>query len=117
MGVEVARFITSRVIRTALTIFVVLSLAFVLARLTGDPVRLMLPQDATQADVDAMRATLGLDRPLWEQYVSFLGGAVQGDMGDSIRQGVVVIAIVFVAINLVVDMLYAALDPRVRLAR
>lgn len=82
------RFILSRAVRTALTVFAVLSLAFVLARLTGDPVRLMLPQEATQADVDAMRTTLGLDRPLADQYVSFLARAVQGDLGDSIRQGV-----------------------------
>ncbi|MFS0868284.1 ABC transporter permease [Microbacterium sp. 179-B 1A2 NHS] len=97
------RFITSRVVRTALTVFVVLSLAFVLARLTGDPVRLMLPQEATQADVDAMRATLGLDRPLWEQYVSFLVAAAQGDLGDSIRQGVS-------AVGLVIERLPATLE-------
>lgn len=97
------RFITYRAVRTVLTVFVVLSLAFVLARLTGDPVRLMLPQEATQADVDAMRATLGLDRPLWEQYGAFLGNAVRGDLGDSIRQGVS-------AVSLVLERLPATLE-------
>ncbi len=97
------RFITYRAVRTVLTVFVVLSLAFVLARLTGDPVRLMLPQEATQADVDAMRATLGLDRPLWEQYGAFLGNAARGDLGDSIRQGVS-------AVSLVLERLPATLE-------
>lgn len=97
------RFITYRAVRTVLTVFVVLSLAFVLARLTGDPVRLMLPQEATQADVDAMRATLGLDRPLWEQYGAFLGNALRGDLGDSIRQGVS-------AVSLVLERLPATLE-------
>lgn len=43
-------------------------LRFFLARLTGDPVRLLLPDQATQADVEAMRTTLGLNRPIIEQY-------------------------------------------------
>jgi peptide/nickel transport system permease protein len=99
----VARFIGARALRTALTIFAVLTLAFVLARLTGDPVRLMLPQQATQADVDAMRATLGLDRPLHEQYLDFLAGALRGDLGESIRQSTS-------ALGLVLERLPATLE-------
>jgi peptide/nickel transport system permease protein len=82
----VIRFIGVRLARTLLTIFVVLSLAFVLARLTGDPVRLMLPDQATEADVTAMRQSLGLDQPLLVQYGEFLVRAAQGDLGTSIRQ-------------------------------
>ena len=103
IGLDVTRFITSRIVRTVLTVFAVLTLAFVLARLAGDPVRLMLPQEATQADVDAMRATLGLDRPLWEQYATFLAAAARGDLGDSIRQGVP-------AVGLVIERLPATLE-------
>ena len=88
------RFIGVRLGRTLLTIFVVLSLAFVLARLTGDPVRLMLPDQATEEDVAAMRASLGLDQPLIVQYGDFLLRAVQGDLGTSIRQSEAALALV-----------------------
>ncbi|PYY63185.1 MULTISPECIES: ABC transporter permease [unclassified Curtobacterium] len=81
------RFIGSRVTRIVVTVLAVLTFAFVLARLTGDPVRLMLPDQATQADVEAARHSLGLDRPLLVQYVDFMAGAFRGDLGDSIRQG------------------------------
>lgn len=80
-------FIGSRVLRTVITILAVLTFAFVLARLTGDPVRLMLPDQATQAQVEAARHTLGLDRPILVQYLNFMADAVRGDLGDSIRQG------------------------------
>lgn len=88
------RFLGLRLIRAAVTLFVVLTFVFILVRLTGDPVRLMLPDTATQADVDAMRDTLGLNAPVWEQFLLFLGGAVQGDFGNSIRQGVPAMEIV-----------------------
>lgn len=97
------RFIGSRLVRTILTVLVVLTVAFVFARLTGDPVRLMLPQEATQADVDALRATLGLNQPLIVQYFTFLGQAATGNFGDSIRQ-------VTPALGIVLDRLPATLS-------
>jgi peptide/nickel transport system permease protein len=99
----VSRFVIGRVIRTVLTVLVVLTVAFVFARLAGDPVRLMLPQEATQADVEAMRTTLGLNEPLIVQYLTFLGQAVRGDFGDSIRQ-------VTPALEVVMDRLPATLS-------
>jgi peptide/nickel transport system permease protein len=96
-------FISSRLLRTIITIWVVLTVAFVLARLTGDPVRLMLPQEATQEQVEEVRADLGLDQPMLVQYGNFLGKAVRADFGDSIRQGTP-------AIEAVVDRLPATLS-------
>jgi len=80
------RFFAKRLGWALLTLFLVLSFVFFLARLTGDPVRLMLPQQATQEDVERVRDALGLNRPLEAQYFSFVGGVLQGDLGDSIRQ-------------------------------
>lgn len=80
-----ARYILSRIGWGILTLLVILTFVFFLARLTGDPVRLLLPDQATQADVEAMRETLGLNRPLIEQYWYFISGAVTLDVGDSIR--------------------------------
>lgn len=58
---------------------------FVISRWSGDPVSLMLPMDAPQSAVDALKQELGLDKPIWEQYLIFLWKAVQGDFGQSYR--------------------------------
>jgi ABC-type dipeptide/oligopeptide/nickel transport system permease component len=79
-------FIAMRIGRSMLTILGVLTVVFFLARLAGDPVALLLPVQATNADLERMRAELGLDQPLVLQYVNFLGQAVQGNFGESIRQ-------------------------------
>jgi ABC-type dipeptide/oligopeptide/nickel transport system permease component len=85
-GDRMLRFVGSRVFSSLLTLFVVLSFAFVLARLTGDPVRLMLPDQASDADVQALRKAMGLNELIILQYWHFLVDAVQGDLGQSIRQ-------------------------------
>ncbi|HRK24854.1 MAG TPA: ABC transporter permease [Beijerinckiaceae bacterium] len=53
--------------------------------LPGDPARLIAGSEASAADVAALRADMGLDRPIWQQYGSFLMRAVQGDFGLSLR--------------------------------
>ncbi|WP_247385514.1 ABC transporter permease [Bradyrhizobium sp. 84] len=58
---------------------------FVISRLSGDPVTLMLPMDAPQSAIDALRHELGLDRSTWEQFLLFLLRLVQGDFGQSYR--------------------------------
>ncbi|OKO87614.1 ABC transporter permease [Bradyrhizobium sp. NAS80.1] len=58
---------------------------FVISRLSGDPVSLMLPIDAPKSAIDELRRNLGLDLPIWRQYVLFLSHAVQGDFGNSYR--------------------------------
>lgn len=59
-------------------------IVFALGRALGDPVDLMLSDYATEADREAMRAELGLERPLPVQYAAFLWNALQGDLGNSI---------------------------------
>ncbi len=58
---------------------------FVLARATGDPLHMILPMSATEEDYAYARAYLGLDKPYLQQYLSFVGKAVTGDFGTSIR--------------------------------
>ncbi|ALG72865.1 glutathione ABC transporter permease [Azospirillum thiophilum] len=53
--------------------------------LPGDPARLVAGPDATQRDVELVRQDLGLDQPLWVQYGRFLGNAVQGEFGRSMK--------------------------------
>lgn len=60
---------------------------FGLLHLSGDPIRLMAPLDTTAEELEAMRRAFGFDRPLPEQYWNFLVNAVQGDFGNSVRNG------------------------------
>lgn len=60
-------------------------LVFFLVRLTGNPVDLLLPETATEQDRIDMTQMLGLDKPLYVQYWSFISHAAQGDLGNSIR--------------------------------
>jgi len=62
-------------------------IAFSLFNFVGDPVSLMLPPEATQADRDQMRTALGLDKPFYAQFATFLDNAVHGNFGISLRLG------------------------------
>jgi peptide/nickel transport system permease protein len=75
-----------RAARAALTLWIVVSVVFVILRLSGDPVVLLLSENATQDQVDALRTRLGLDASLLEQYARYWGSVVQGDLGQSLRQ-------------------------------
>jgi peptide/nickel transport system permease protein len=61
-------------------------IAFALFRFVGDPVLFMLGQDATPEDRERVTRLLGLDQPFYVQYAKFVGRAVQGDFGLSLRQ-------------------------------
>ena len=56
-------------------------------RLSGDPALLILSVDAPPEAIEAFREAWGLDRPLWEQYLAYIGHALQGDLGNSMRDG------------------------------
>jgi peptide/nickel transport system permease protein len=80
----VLRFISRRLLLTIPVLLGVATLVFSLIHLIpGDPAQAMLGEAASPADVTELRTRLGLDRPLLEQYGSFLTGVVKGDMGRS----------------------------------
>ena len=80
-------FILRRFLQGILVMLVVGFIAFSLFNFVGDPVSLMLPPEATQADRDQMRQILGLDKPFYVQFVTFISNAVQGNFGISLRLG------------------------------
>jgi ABC-type dipeptide/oligopeptide/nickel transport system permease component len=75
-----------RAARAALTLWLVVSVVFVILRLSGDPVVLLLSESATQDQIDALRGRLGLDASLPEQYARYWGNVARGDLGQSLRQ-------------------------------
>jgi peptide/nickel transport system permease protein len=80
-------FIVRRLLQAVLVMLSVALVAFMLFQYVGDPVTQMLGQDATNADRARLRAELGLDQPFYIQFGTFIGNAVQGDFGISLRQG------------------------------
>jgi len=58
---------------------------FLLMHLTGDPVTLFMPLDASPEDIAVMRSAMGFDRPIMVQYLHFVGDALRGDFGQSLR--------------------------------
>ncbi len=77
--------IRKRLLTLVPTVLGVVTLVFAFVHLVpGDPVDVMLGETARPADRAALRAELGLDRPLWAQYTAYLGGVARGDLGRSI---------------------------------
>ena len=89
---------------------------FVISRLSGDPVTLMLPMEAPQSAIDALKQELGLDRPLWEQYFLFLWKAIQGDFGQSYRWQMPALTLVFERLPATIYLALAAFAFSVALA-
>jgi ABC-type dipeptide/oligopeptide/nickel transport system permease component len=78
-------FLAYRLFRTLVALWLVSTVVFVVMRLSGDPVPLLLPPDAPIAEMERVRRDLGLDRPLPVQYGVFLANVVRGDFGRSIH--------------------------------
>lgn len=78
-------YIIRRLLYAVFVLFGVATVVFFIARMTGDPVSIMLPPDATIEQEQGLRASLGLDLPLIQQYLIFLGNLLKLDFGMSLR--------------------------------
>jgi len=79
-------YIIRRLLQGILTFLGVSLLVFVMGRMTGDPIRLLVPETATAEQRQAVRESLGLDKPILVQYGMFLINLAQGDLGRSYLQ-------------------------------
>lgn len=79
------RYLVKRIAQSLVTLVALSVIIFCLTRFTGDPIVLMLPDDATAEDIAQLQTALGLDKPLPVQYWRFVSRAVRGDFGRSIR--------------------------------
>jgi peptide/nickel transport system permease protein len=92
-------YILRRLLQSAFVIFGVACVTFLVLRLVpGDPARLMVPPGTSEKVVDSLRQELGTDEPLIVQFGRFLGGLLQGDLGESFRQGRPVLELVLDAL-------------------
>ncbi|WP_420414875.1 ABC transporter permease [Roseibium sp.] len=76
-------FVIRRLMQAIFVVFLMSVIVFFGVNIVGDPVYMLVSPDADQADIEAAIRRLGLDRPIWEQYLLFLKGAAQGNLGDS----------------------------------
>src|SRR6185436_16482354 len=77
------RFVLCRLGYALISLFLLSLTIFLLVRVSGDPTVLLVEPGASRADMDALRAELGLDRPMVVQYVSFVRDVLRGDFGRS----------------------------------
>ncbi|MCC6717988.1 MAG: ABC transporter permease [Acetobacteraceae bacterium] len=81
------RFAALRLGRALLTIALVVTFAFIVLRLSGDPAMMIMSPDAPPEALKAFREAWGLDEPLWLQYLKYFTAILQGELGQSMRDG------------------------------
>lgn len=81
------RFMLSRLLRTFITVALVVSFAFIVLRLSGDPALEILSTDATPEALDAFRKAWGLNDPIWMQFLNYAHAVLTGNLGYSMRDG------------------------------
>jgi peptide/nickel transport system permease protein len=81
------RFILIRFGRAAITIVLVVTFAFVVLRMSGDPAQIILGPESPPEVIAAFRKAWGLDDPIWLQYLHYFGAIAQGELGRSMRDG------------------------------
>jgi peptide/nickel transport system permease protein len=82
------RYILQRLLTTIIVVFGITFVVFMIIQLVpGDPARVVLGVAASEENVQALRERLGLNEPVWQQYATWLGGLLQGDLGDSLVTG------------------------------
>ncbi|MDP8251949.1 MULTISPECIES: ABC transporter permease [Pseudochrobactrum] len=80
-------FFLTRLLRAFITVMLVVTFAFIVLRMSGDPAQIILGPDAPPQAIEAFRKAWGLDQPILVQYFSYFGAIFQGDLGVSMRDG------------------------------
>lgn len=109
-------FLLRRLGHGAVSIIGASMVIFVISRLSGDPTALLVPPDAPPSAVAATRAALGLDLPLWRQYLIFAMDALHGDFGQSYRWQTSALGLVLDRLPATIELALAGLLVSVALA-
>ena len=102
-------YIIRRLMQAALVMVVMSVLVFAGIYLIGDPVAMLVSPDATELDRAAVRAALGLDQPMWRQYLVFVSAALHGDFGKSFLAGQPAMGLIFERLPATLELAFAAL--------
>ncbi|GIN12544.1 glutathione ABC transporter permease [Shouchella clausii] len=109
-------FLLKRLAQMIPVLFIISFVIFALVYIAGNPVALMLPDDASQEEIDQLTASLGLDRPFIVQYGNYLLHLVQGDFGDSFRYNTSALPLVLERLPATLELAVAALTLAVCVA-
>ncbi len=109
-------FLLRRLGHAAISIIGASMVIFVISRLSGDPTALLVPPDAPPSAIAATRAALGLDLPLWRQYLIFSIDALHGDFGQSYRWQMPALGLVLDRLPATIELAIAGLVVSVVLA-
>lgn len=109
-------YIIRRLLQTIPVILGVTALVYFILFQTGDPTFLMVSTDASREEVERIRRELGFDKPWYIQYIQFLGRAVRGDFGVSLRQGQPVFNIILERYPATLELTFAAMFIALALA-
>jgi peptide/nickel transport system permease protein len=101
-------FVIRRVIQSLIVVLVMSLVVFVGVHVVGDPVHILISDDMTQQDIERFIQRLGLDRPLHEQYLHFLGNAVRGDLGNSFVYGEPALKLILQRMPATLELAFAA---------
>jgi peptide/nickel transport system permease protein len=102
-------FIIRRLLQSVLVVVVMSLIVFCGVHLVGDPVYLLINPQADQKDIEAAIRALGLDRPIWEQYLYFVGGALRGDLGNSFIFGEPALKVIVQRMPATLELAFAAI--------
>ena len=104
-----SRYIARRLLQMIPLLIGISILVFLLVHLSpGDPIRMLLGEDATDEDVARLNAIYGFDQPLYIQYFRWLQNALQGNLGVSIRQGIAVTDLIFERLGATLELAVAS---------
>lgn len=101
--------ILKRLLQSAAVLALMSMLAFVGINIVGDPVHLLVPQTASQEEVEQVRQQLGLDLPIPQQYLRFVGAAAQGNLGESFVFGRPALELILERVPATLELAFAAL--------
>jgi peptide/nickel transport system permease protein len=110
MGVKImGKYLLRRVLQIIPVLFIISFVVFCLVFVAGDPVALMLPEDASQEDIENLRAALGLDKHFLVQYGTYMMGLIQGDFGESFRYSQSALPLVLERLPATIELAIAAM--------
>lgn len=113
---SITQYLMRRLIQLIPVLIIISIVVFVVMRLSGDVAALLLPEDYTQDELEALQRALGLDRPLYVQYGYFIRDAVQGDFGRSFRYNMPALPLVLERLPLTIKVTFTGILVAVLIA-